>query len=228
MTPTPCMVDVYHSNSLPPSTYAGDVALFTAMAAGGWPFLVHKATQGSDDQDNRMIGRLTAAAGVQGLNLGIYHFMDASPIHMQITNFMSAYMKLLAAAPKDTFIRLAVDNEPFTLGLPVTAQSDALAMQMAQFMQGLTGRFPLIYGDAQEFYGTASCNWLGQCPRWLAKYGPWAASHQWGPYWSAGQWQQFSGDGVNTMGINVPGLGVNYDMSAFSGPLADAIQTWSM
>jgi hypothetical protein len=97
---------------------------------------------------------------------------------------------------------------------------------MAQAMCAATGCLPLVYGDASEFY--AADPFLSQCPRWLAKYGPWAKSSECGPGWSSCQWQQFSGDGVNTRGFSVPGFaGITLDMSAFSGSVDEAKQTWA-
>jgi hypothetical protein len=226
VTPTPCMVDMYHGDSLPYATYAADAVGFAQMVAGGWPFLIHKASQGSFDTDTKVVGRLAAAAGVSGMNIGIYHFMDDSSIHTQIGRFMGVYAQVAANVPKGTFIRLAVDNEPRELGLAVTAQTDKRAAKMAKAMYMANGRMPLVYGDASEFFSAPSCGFLTSCPRWLAKYGPWAASDQWGPGWSSGQWQQFSNGTIHT---SVPGfVGTPLDMSAFSGSLAEAIKTWGM
>jgi hypothetical protein len=243
VTPTPCMVDMYHGDSLPYATYAGDAIGFALMVAGGWPFLIHKASQGSLDTDTKVVGRLAAAAGVPGMNIGIYHFMDDSPIHTQIGRFMGVYAQVSSSVPKGTFIRLAIDNEPSTLGLAVTAQTDQRAAMMAQAMYMANGKLPLVYGDASQFFSATSSGFLTSCPRWLAKYGPWATNTQWGHGWSAGQWQQFSDGTTNTTPtlrfnrnvmfslshISVPGFtGTPLDMSAFSGSLAEAIQTWGM
>jgi hypothetical protein len=219
------MLDLYHGDRLPYSTYAGDIVGFKQMVAGGWPFLMHKASQGSDLRDTKVVDRVADASNVPGMQVGIYHFMDDSPLHTQMANFTSVYMRLTAAVAPSVFIRLCVDNEPSTLGLPVTAASDMLASNMAQFMFGLNGKLPLIYGDASQFW--AHNAFLSQCPRWLAKYGPWALNNQWGPGWSAGQWQQFSGGGVNMLGLTIPGMPGIFDMSAFSGSLAEAVATWS-
>jgi hypothetical protein len=231
MTPTPCMMDCFHGDSFPYPTYATDALAFAQMVAGKWPFLMHKGAQGSLEQDTKVVGRLSAAAGVLGLSLGIYHFMDDSPIHQQIGNFMGIYAQVSAACPKGTFLRLAVDNEPTTLGLAVTAQTDAMANMMAQAMYMANGRRPLIYGDASEFYSASAktSGFMNQCPRWLAKYGPWATSMQCGPGWTNWQWQQFSDGGENTLGLSVPGFaGKELDMSAFAGSLAEAVQAWAM
>lgn len=228
MTPTPCLMDAFHGDSFPYDTYADDAIGFAQMVAGNWPFFISKGAQGSLNQDTKVVGRIAAAAGVTGMNVGIYAFMDDSPIHTQIGNFMGVYAQVMAAVPKGTFVRLAVDNEPDTLGLAVTAQTDRMASMMAQAMYMANGRLPLIYGDASEFFSAASCGFLTQCPRWLAKYGSWATNTQWGPGWSSGQWQQYSDGQVNTLGISVPGFaGIQLDMSAFSGSLAEAIQTWA-
>jgi GH25 family lysozyme M1 (1,4-beta-N-acetylmuramidase) len=220
-------MDAYHGDVFPYPTYAANAYGFAQMVASKWPFFVSKASQGSFDRDTKVVGRIAAAAGVSGMNVSIYHFMDASPIHTQIGNFMGIYAQVLASVPKGSFIRLAVDNEPSTLGLDVTPQTDQMASMMAQAMYVANKRLPLIYGDASEFFSAMSCGFMTTCPRWLAKYGPWATSAQCGPGWTNWQWQQFSGDGINTLNLSVPGFaGVQLDMSAFAGSLAEAIKTW--
>jgi hypothetical protein len=223
------MADFSHNDALPYPTYASDAVGFAQMVAQGWPFVMHKLTQGSNFLDPKVLGRLASAATIPDICLGVYHFMDDSPIHEQLANFSWAYMELTSRLPKGMFVRFAVDNEPSTLGLPVTPSSDRLAAQMAEAMFMVKGKMPLIYGDASEFASVASCGFMGQCPRWLAKYGPWATSSQWGPAWSSGEWQQFSDGTINTLGVEVPGFAnTSLDMSAYSGSdLQEAITVWS-
>lgn len=229
MKPTPCMTDLSHNDKLPYSTYAADREGFVQMVAGHWPFLMHKLSQGSSFIDPTVVGRLAQAAQVPDLNIGVYHFMDDSPIHNQIGTFMGGLMKLGAALPAGTFLRLMVDNEPQTLDLPVTARSDALANMMAQAMFSATGRHPLVYGNRYNFFSARSIGFMAACPLLLAKYGPDATAGGCPPGWVNWQWQQFSDGTVDTRDLSVPGFtGVALDMSEFAGSLAEAIQTWRL
>jgi len=223
------MADFSHNNQLPYPTYAADRIGFAQMVAGKWPFVMHKLTQGASFVDPTVVGRLSQAAQVPGINLGVFHFMDDSPIHLQVGNFMGGLMRLATALPTGTFVRLAVDNEPDTIGLPVTAQSDALAAMMAQAMFAATGKRPLVYGNRYNFFSARTIGPMAASQLWLAKYGPDADAAGCPPGWVNWQFQQFSDGSVDTRGLSVPGFGgVALDMSEFAGSLAEAIQTWTM
>src|SRR5215472_14495286 len=209
MTPTLCMIDLSHNNSIPTHRYADDQAVFAQIAAT-YPFLMHKATQGVDFVDPTVMGRLPYAAKA-GMQLGIYHYMDTSPVAAQVAYFLMAYHDLRMAAGWP--LVLALDFE-YTQG-SADATSTGYAAEFARSICAATGIWPLLYTGRWDIDPQVKGSVLAACPLWLAEYGDNPVPPK---GWADYMWWQKYGDGLNGA-PDAPVLSRPIDQSLFSGSL---------
>lgn len=73
-------IDVYHGT--------GAIS-FGNVKAAGYEFVIVKATEGVDFEDANFVDNVKAAAKA-GLNVGAYHFLRATPIDKQASDFLAA------------------------------------------------------------------------------------------------------------------------------------------
>jgi lysozyme len=213
---TPGMYDLFHGDRLASPNYAGDTALFAKALTAGWPWLIHKLTQGAIFQDPLALGRLIAAARAN-LLLGVYHFMTSEPVTSQIANLMHS-VGLARAAIAPAKLVIVIDNEP----VPATPATDAAASAVADAIRVVTGRWPLLYGNRFNFFSAKTVGSLAMCKLWLAEYGtnP-IAPLPWGDFPSTTcPLHQYSDGQVGPNPVDIPGIG-KVDQSAFAGRLAE-------
>lgn len=191
---------------------------FAAMAAFGVRGVILKASQGTGMVDHTYATRREAAKAA-GLLVGAYHFATGDDADAQVKHFLDA-------AQPDASTLMALDHEP--------NKGDNLDLRGAQsFLESLTdqlGRKPIIYsGNLIKEQTTAddSLNdFFGQYRLWLCQYGPHAVMPDpWTNYWL---WQ-FSGDGVSSHDIKVPGIfhGGSLDMNVFAGTDDELAAQWA-
>lgn len=218
MTPTLCMLDLSHNDSIPTKRYSDDLLVFQQINMGGYPFLIHKATQGIDFIDPRLLGRMMYA-GQAGLDLGIYHYMDMSPVAAQVAYFLMAYRKVSEYAG-GKFV-LALDFE-YTQGM-ADAASTMFADDFVQAIHAATGIWPLLYTGRWDVLPQVKGSCLAACPLWLAEYGDNPVPPK---GWANFTWWQKYGDGLNNA-PTVPVLGNSIDQSLFAGSLNEAKAWWA-
>lgn len=201
------VLDISHHN---------DVASFGQIYDFGIRGIIHKATQGAGYVDP-MYERRRQQAIEAGLKWGAYHFADASDPEAQVRHFIEA-------AKPDADTLMALDFEP-------NGQSTMDLDGCRTFLRSLEtalGRKGVLYSGnlIKETLGDESDDYLGAHRLWLAQYG----SHAVVPdAWSGkGAWLwQFSGDGVNSHGIVVPGISGEIDMNAYNGNDEDLAAQWA-
>ncbi len=213
---TPCVFDLYHGDPLSGLDYADDTPLFVKALMAGWPWLIHKLTQGVTEQDPLAIGRLAAAARAS-LLLGVYHFMTDETVTNQVANLMHQ-LGLARAAIAPAKLVVIIDNEPD----PATTATDAAASAVASAVRSITGQWPIVYGNRYNFHSAKTVGSLAMCKLWLAEYGtnPIGPS-PWGNFPSMMvPLHQYSDGTVGPNPVNIPGIGL-VDQSTFAGSLAD-------
>lgn len=218
------VLDLSHHNC-GPSGDPDDPIDFDAVRAFGVVGIIHKASQGVSVSDKKYAERRQAAARA-GLLWGAYHFATGDDADAQVRWF-------LRCAQPDANTLVALDHEPNN-GNELDAPG---ARAWLESCRDQVGRLPKFYsgslikqqngalsGDDRSFFSGVSL--------WLCQYGPSAVLTDfnrrplpWSSYWL---WQ-FSGDGVASHGIMVPGVfsGSKVDMNTWDGSDEDLAGQWA-
>jgi lysozyme len=197
------------------SHYQGPNIDFAKVKADGVAGVIHKATAGTNQQDNMYpVNREKALAA--GLLWGAYHWGvgDADPAD-QVKYFLDY-------AQPDAQTLLALDYEPnvtrtHRLGPDMTPDQ---ATEFVTRINDTQGAFPVLYtGMAMA----ARIPALPQCPLWWARYAnaPIGVPPAW-PSWTL--WQYTDG-AVGPLPHSVNGIG-NCDRDQFNGDLAGLMKLW--
>lgn len=164
------VIDMYHGNAVKTSD-------FVALKANGVFAIIHKASQGSHYTDPFYAQRKQAALAA-GMLWGAYHFLDASNVNDQVSNFLSVAVTDPGADP----ILLACDYE--------NSNSQPSLQQLYQFMAQVDRLSPpgvqcALYsgnliretlrpqaGGHQDQTMVGVETFFQQHRLWLAEYGP--------------------------------------------------------
>lgn len=206
------VIDISHHNTVGGSGPA--LAGFQLAHAFGIRGVIHKASQGTGYVDPMYAKRRQAAIDA-GLLWGAYHFADASDPVAQVEHFLDA-----AAAEPDTLV--ALDYEP-------NAKSEMTLDGARTFLREVEqqlGRKAVLYSGnlIKETLGNQPDEFLGGHRLWLAHY---SNNPKWPPVWGSVWLHQFSGDGVNSNGITVPGLSSKIDMNSYAASDSDLATEWA-
>jgi GH25 family lysozyme M1 (1,4-beta-N-acetylmuramidase) len=201
----------------------GQAIDFSAIKSAGVLGVIHKASQGVDIVDKMYTQRRQAALDA-GLLWGAYHFATADDADEQVKRFLDA-------ARPDASTLMALDHER---QLP-PKQDDCLDLAGARaFLESLRdqlgGIMPKMYSGnlikEQTNADDSQNDFFGDVPLWLCQYAPKAKlPDAWENYWL---WQ-FSGDGVASRGLHVPGIsdGDKLDMNTFDGSDEELAAQWA-
>lgn len=206
----PKVLDLSHHNDGPD----GGAIDFEKIKAFGVLGIIHKASQGTENVD-RMYARRRQAALDAGLLWGAYHFADGKDAEEQAAHFMEA------AAPDDTTL-MALDFEPY----PGNEMKLSGARAFLTALESSLGRKGVLYSGnlIKETLGDKPDDFLGGHRLWLAHYNN---NPRWPKAWSKPWLHQFSGDGVNNNGFNIPGVNrlqaSKLDMNNYAGDDPDAL-----
>jgi GH25 family lysozyme M1 (1,4-beta-N-acetylmuramidase) len=188
------VLDISHHN---------DVTDFKAIYNFGIRGVIHKATQGTKIIDPMYTERKQAALDA-GLLWGGYLFADNSDPIAQLDHFLQ-YANL---GPHDLG---ALDYEPWKYGTMSLDQARAFLQEYER----VRGSKAVLYsGNLIKETLTHKDDFFGAHRLWLAEYGPIPRLPiAWDKVWL---WQ-FSGDGINSQGIKVPGISGELDLNSYDG-----------
>lgn len=192
------------------SHWSGNALNFGAAAGAGVQAIVHKATQGNAGVDPMWaVNRPKILAA--NLKFGSYHFGNGSDGGSQAQFFLST----VGPNPGEL---LALDLESNPAG-PSMGLEEARAFVTTIF--NAVGKWPVLYAghSFKDMLNGSADAVLGNCPLWLAQYGPTAVLP---PGWTAWSLWQYT-DGAYGAPPAVPGIG-HCDREKFNtaaGALAD-------
>ena len=192
-TPTTnIVIDLSHWNT---------VSDFEKVYLSGIRGVIHKATHGNNVVDNRYKERV-APIRTNGLMHGAYHFGVEGDGVFQAKRFLDT------VNPDDRTL-LALDFEPNPYGGTMML---AQARAFVSHVHAETGRWPVLYSGhlAKDVLGTKRDAILGNCPLWLAQYGPRPVVQ---PTWAKWTLWQYTDEGT------VPGIKGHVDRNYFAGNL---------
>lgn len=208
------VLDLSHHNSGPQN---GPID-FAAIAAFGIKGIIHKASQGTGNVDGQYSVRRSAARDA-GLLWGAYHFADSSDPLAQAEHFLE-----VARPGIDTLV--ALDFEPngdATMSL-------ANARLFLHAIEDAIGRKAVLYSGnlIKEQLGDHADDYLSDHRLWLAHYND---NPKWPPAWGKPWLHQFSGDGRNNHGIQIPGVNAaqsgQLDMNSYPCSDEDLATEWA-
>lgn len=165
--PNPVVIDISHWNIIPND--------LKATAAAGIIGVIHKATEGAGNQDDKVDAREHLAKQA-GLLFGLYHFIRPGQIGPQVNNFMNVFKRY-----DSTNLLVALDYED-----PKVSLDDCLAW--SEMVASRTGKKVVMYSghvlkEKLAFKRHAQLN-QDNFPLWLAQYGPRATLPPgWTSYW---------------------------------------------
>jgi lysozyme len=186
---------------------------FAQAKDGGITSIFLKATQGSSYVDPVFVQRAMLAAAA-GLNVGAYHFMDASDPLAQVRHFLSVAGHLAI---------LAFDVE--RNGVSGGTVSMEQAAEAVSFFQSIRGYCPGIYIGRGGVDGRSTGlpnDVLSRCWLWLPEYG---VSPICPPGWSNWKLWQHTDGSVGSDVVPVPGIG-RCDRNRFAGTVAQLAAWW--
>jgi lysozyme len=194
------------------SHWQGSPDLATAKAAG-FDAVIIKATQGVNVPDGTF-ARNWAQARAQNFLSGVYHFGEGASGVVQ-ADF------LLATANPDASTLVALDFERNPNGESMSIQQ---AMDFVTHVNDKLGRWPVLYGGAnlKQALNNQANAVLGNCPLWLAQYGPTAVLP---PGWTAWTLWQYSDDNFNKPSDPVPGVSP-CDRDRYAGTREELAANW--
>ena len=165
--PTPVVIDLSHHNTIP--------GTLKPAHAAGIIGLIHKATEGSSYQDNKVDAREYLAREAN-MMFGLYHFIRPDNISKQADNFMSVYKRY-----KRDDILIVLDYEDMDVSLDMCGEWLA-------GVEGRTGIIPVVYSGhvlKEKLGGKKHPVINGDTyPLWLAQYGLKAELPAgWDEYW---------------------------------------------
>jgi lysozyme len=158
------IVDVHHDDG------AYDLG---AVARGGVVAMLHKATEGRDWRDPAFPGAIGRIADA-GLLRAAYHYATRSAPGDAQADFFLAVVDEAAHGAGDVLLALDLEGD---LDAPTTMTTREAARFVARVRE-VTGRWPLLYAGASLLGARmrkaddATRATLGNCPLWLAAYGP--------------------------------------------------------
>lgn len=205
MQPTFNVLDHYHGDTGPHGGPIDYAAIDSQLGLLGY---IHKATQGLAMVDSAYAERRQAVAAI-GAKWGAYHFGDNSDPLAQAQHFLTV------AQPDDNTL-VALDFEPN--GSRTMSLNQARAFLQA--IDDALGRKCVLYSGnlIKEQLGNKPDPDLASHRLWLAHYND---TPRWPPAWEKPWLHQFSGDGVNSHGIIVPGIDSSQagklDLNCYSG-----------
>ena len=191
-----------------------DVTSWADVKADGIEGVINKCTQGTGFVDPTYSERQSAAKAA-GLLWGAYHFGEGGDGTQQAQFFLQH------ATPAAGDL-LVLDFEQNTQGASMTL---AEAEQFVSYLQGQTGRWPVLYGGSyliEQLNGAPNAT-LSSCPLWIAAYDANPALPPGWPSWTL--WQYTDGQHGNGP-YSVNGVGT-CDRDQFNGDLAQLQQFWS-
>jgi lysozyme len=208
------VLDLSHHNDGP----NGGPIDFDRIASFGIKGIIHKATQGTVMVD-KMYGLRIPAIVRANLLPGAYHFGDSSDPQDQADHFLHV------TNPGDNML-VALDFEP-NGNNTMTLDS---AREFLHAIEKFLGRKAVLYSGnlIKETLGDNTDAYLSAHRLWLAQYGPVPKVPA---AWNAPWLWQFSGDGINNQGINIPGVNASQasqlDMNSYYGSDDDLTSEWA-
>jgi lysozyme len=204
----PKVVDLYHGDDL---VYTDEEHDFEMAHAAGIRGIIHKATEGAGEVDQRYHAR-EATARKAGMLWGAYHFMRPGDPVAQAQHFLQQ----IGSSPERL---LVLDHESEGVGM-------GQALQWLNSVRSITGKTPWLYSgflikeqEAHEYMPA-----FAEFPLWLAQYGPVAKVPR--PWQKCVLWQ-FTGDGVGPQPHSVAGIAhENCDISSFDGTDEELRAAW--
>lgn len=200
----------------------GQAIDFAAIAAAGVRGVIHKASQGTEYIDPMYAKRRQAVLDA-GLLWGAYHFANGSDAGDQVAHF-------LEAARPDATTLMVLDHEPNAASLGGNLSLAGARSFLDALRSQNNGVMPKLYSGnlikEQTARDDSHNDFLGDVPLWLCQYGPRAVlPDPWSNYWL---WQ-FSGDGVASRGLSVPGVaqGDKLDTNTFDGTDEELAASWA-
>lgn len=184
-----------------------------AAKTAGFDAVIVKATQGTKVTDGTFTHNWWEAQN-QGLLRGAYHFGEGASGVDQAEFF-------LATVNPGTNDLVALDFERNRSGESMSIQE---AIEFATHIHDKLGRWPILYGgsDLKEALRGQPSATLGNCPLWLAQYGPTAVLPS---GWTAWTLWQYSDDNFNKPASPVPGVSP-CDRDRFSGDRQSLAAQW--
>lgn len=169
-------------------------------------FCFVKATEGTGVVD-RMFNELWAAAKMNGIIRGAYHFFHPSQDpEAQATNFVKAVGQLDAGDLPPVIDWEASDNEPSRVDL-------GRGQVFLQAIEKALGKKPIVYGSPYFLQALAASKDMAQYPLWVAEYGVTAPKVP--PPWTDWDFWQYS-ESELLPGVGKPGQG-RCDANYFNG-----------
>ena len=208
------VLDLSHHNDGP---HGGPID-FAAIAAFGIRGVILKSSQGTGMVDATYAARKQAAADA-GLLVGAYHFATNDDVDAQVKHFLDT-------AQPDTNTLMALDHEP-NGGNQLDLDGCQAFLESAD--QQLGRKLVLYSGNLiKEQLGDQQNDFFGSHRLWLAHYNN---NPTWPAAWISPWLHQFSGDGVNSNGIKIPGVNAaqagQLDMNSFNGSDDDLAAQWA-
>lgn len=206
VTIKPRVIDISHYNIIKES-------LKPAAEFGIWG-VIHKATEGTHNQDQKMMARkfLTEQAG---LLWGTYHFIRPGNIEAQVHN----YLETINLGKADLMVLDWEDNRV----------SPKAAREWLESVYDKTKKKPVIYsGNTAKELIHGVDTFFGGHKLWLAQYGsnP-SIQKSWDKFWL---WQ-FTGDGKGPEPHTVPGIYIQgnpgIDINHYEGTKEQLIKEWT-
>ena len=150
-----CVIDLSHRNQ--------NVDFAQIKNPGGVLAIIHKATQGTTYVDPTYATHRTGAF-TQSLLWGAYHFGTGADGVEQAQHFLDVVQ------PKGQTL-LALDFEANPQGPSMNLEE---ARSFVTHINEETGNWPVLYSGyyIKQLLGSNQDPVLGQCPFWLAQYGP--------------------------------------------------------
>jgi len=202
----PKVLDISHYDS---------ISSFQKMYDFGVRGLIHKATQGTGYLDDKYVKRRRQALDA-GFLWGAYHFGTKNDIEGQVNHFLEY------AQPDDNTL-VALDYEPYRTS-QMTLEG---ARKFLQLIEKRLGRKAVLYSGSliKEVQSTPD-EYFGGHKLWLAQYGSKAVLP---PSWKNKGYflWQFSGDGINTRGYEVPGISDDLDLNHYDGTDEELAEEWA-
>lgn len=208
------VLDLSHHNAGPTN---GPID-FAAIAAFGIKGIIHKASQGIANVDAQYSVRRAAAISA-GLLWGGYHFADGSETIEQVKHF-------LAIARPDADTLMALDFEP-------NSNNTMSLNGVRSFLHAIEdalGRKAVLYSGSliKDTLGDKDDDYLSEHRLWLAHYND---NPRWPKAWGQPWLHQFSGDGVNSHHIKIPGVSQEQagllDMNSYSQSDENLAMEWA-
>lgn len=200
------VLDISHHNSVADGGFA-------QMYDFGIRGVILKSTQGSNYIDPTYYDRRMAAAEA-GMLVGAYHFADDTDPIDQVNHF-------IAAAGADPSILMALDFEP---NGPRTMTLEGARAFLKECETQLGRKAVLYSGNLIKEKLPHADDFFGAHRLWLAQYG---TTPRVPPSWSKPWLWQFSGDGINSQGIKIPGISGQIDMNSYDGTDDDLVTEWA-